>query len=64
MEPDQNCVTLSDGTVLGYKALVLAPGLELNWAGIEGLTESLGENGVTSIIRRVWPNTPGKWFSG
>ena len=48
LEPDQNCVTLSDGTVLGYKALVLAPGLELNWAGIEGLTESLGQNGVTS----------------
>ncbi|PHS76036.1 MAG: pyridine nucleotide-disulfide oxidoreductase [Porticoccus sp.] len=48
LEPDQNCVTLSDGTVLGYKALVLSPGLELNWAGIEGLTESLGQNGVTS----------------
>lgn len=48
LEPDQNCVTLSDGTVLGYKALVLAPGLELNWAGIEGLKESLGQNGVTS----------------
>jgi len=48
LEPDQNSVRLSDGTVLGYKALVLAPGLELNWAGIEGLTESLGQNGVTS----------------
>lgn len=48
LEPDQNCITLSDGTVLGYKALVLSPGLELNWAGIEGLTESLGQNGVTS----------------
>lgn len=48
LEPDQNCITLSDGTVLGYKTLVLAPGLELNWAGIDGLAESLGQNGVTS----------------
>jgi sulfide:quinone oxidoreductase len=43
-----NQVTLADGSVIGYLALVLAPGLELNWAGIDGLKEALGSNGVTS----------------
>lgn len=43
-----NQVTLADGSVIGYQALVLAPGLELNWAGIDGLKEALGANGVTS----------------
>ncbi|MFX9555899.1 NAD(FAD)-dependent dehydrogenase, partial [Acinetobacter baumannii] len=34
-----------------YKALVVCPGLKLNWHGIEGLVETLGKNGVTSNYR-------------
>mgnify|MGYP006280454993 CR=1 FL=1 len=48
VEPDQNRVQLADGSHLGYDALVLAPGLELNWSAIDGLEETLGKNGVTS----------------
>lgn len=44
-------VTLDDGSMLGYKALVLAPGLELDWNGIEGPDAALGDNGVTSNYR-------------
>jgi len=51
LKPDQNQVVLADGKILGYDALVLAPGLELNWAGIEGLEQALGANGVTSNYR-------------
>ena len=47
-EPERNRVVLEDGTRVGYRTLIVAPGLELHWAGIEGLPETLGRNGVTS----------------
>ncbi len=47
-EPEQQQVVLEDGSRLGYKALVVAPGLALNWDAIEGAKETLGKNGVTS----------------
>jgi sulfide:quinone oxidoreductase len=47
-EPERNQVVLEDGGRVGYRTLVAAPGLELHWAGIEGLQETLGKNGVTS----------------
>ncbi|MEK0085925.1 TIGR01244 family sulfur transferase [Benzoatithermus flavus] len=47
-EPEHNQVVLEDGERLGYRCLVVSPGIELNWAGVEGLRETLGKNGVTS----------------
>ena len=49
--PRENLVVLKDSTVVHYQQLVVAPGLELHWAGIEGLEETLGKNGVTSNYR-------------
>ncbi|WP_100638864.1 NAD(P)/FAD-dependent oxidoreductase [Marinobacter salexigens] len=48
IDQEHNQVVLADGSRISYQALVLAPGLELNWGAIEGLKESLGSNGVTS----------------
>ncbi|WP_018147764.1 NAD(P)/FAD-dependent oxidoreductase [Henriciella marina] len=50
-QPEQNTITLSDGSQIGYKYLVAAPGLKLDWDGVEGLFETLGSNGVTSNYR-------------
>lgn len=47
-EPDENRILLSSGEKLSYDRLVVCPGLTLNWEGVEGLTETLGRNGVTS----------------
>lgn len=47
-EPERNQVVLEDGERVAYRVLVAAPGIELNWDGIEGLRETLGRNGVTS----------------
>ncbi|MEL6323157.1 MAG: FAD/NAD(P)-binding oxidoreductase, partial [Pseudomonadota bacterium] len=47
-DPARNQIILEDGERLGYKVLVVAPGLKLNWDGVEGLKETLGKNGVTS----------------
>jgi sulfide:quinone oxidoreductase len=50
-EPEHNQITLEDGSRLGYRQLVVAPGLKLDWDAVEGLRESLGKNGVTSNYR-------------
>jgi len=49
--PEDNKVTLDNGQEVTYKQLVVTPGLKLNWEGIEGLEETLGQNGVTSNYR-------------
>jgi sulfide:quinone oxidoreductase len=47
-DPDSNLVHLADGRSIGYTQLVVCPGLRLAWEQIEGLEDTLGENGVTS----------------
>ncbi|GGD07593.1 NAD(P)/FAD-dependent oxidoreductase [Aquisalinus flavus] len=49
--PERNAIALDNGEELSYEALVVAPGLKLNWAGIAGLEDALGRNGVTSNYR-------------
>lgn len=50
-EPDKKAIILDGCRVVKYRSLVVVPGLKLNWAGIEGLPETLGRNGVTSNYR-------------
>ena len=50
-DPDNKQVLLEGCKPLNYDALVVCPGLKLNWHGIEGLVETLGKNGVTSNYR-------------
>lgn len=47
-QPEQNTVTTRNGQVIAYDYLVVCPGIQLNWDKIEGLPETLGENGVCS----------------
>ncbi len=51
IEPEKNKVTLSDGKSIYYEQLIVCSGLRLAWEKIEGLTETLGKNGVTSNYR-------------
>ncbi len=48
LDPSNNALELSTGTSINYERLVVCPGLKLNWAGVEGLEDTLGRNGVTS----------------
>jgi sulfide:quinone oxidoreductase len=50
-DPDNKQVLLEGCKPINYEALVVCPGLKLNWHGIEGLEETLGKNGVTSNYR-------------
>jgi sulfide:quinone oxidoreductase len=47
-KPEENKITLANGTDLSYDYLITAPGIQLNWGEIKGLKETLGKNGVCS----------------
>jgi len=46
--PDENKIMLCDGGEINYHVLTACPGIKLDWDAIEGLSETLGKNGVTS----------------
>lgn len=50
-EPDHNRVQLASGASVDYEFLVMALGLQIDWDAIDGLTETLGRNGITSNYR-------------
>lgn len=47
-EPEHDAVIVDGCRVVKYQQLVVCPGLKLDWHAIEGLSETLGRNGVTS----------------
>jgi sulfide:quinone oxidoreductase len=49
--PEDNKVLLADGSSVAYRVLVACPGIKLDWEAIDGLTDTLGQNGVTSNYR-------------
>ncbi|HUH36878.1 MAG TPA: TIGR01244 family sulfur transferase [Spongiibacteraceae bacterium] len=50
-DPQRDTVVLEGCRLIGYKRLVVAPGIKLHWEGVEGLLDTLGANGVTSNYR-------------
>ena len=50
-EPESDSVILEGCRVIQYKRLIVCPGIKLDWDKIEGLSETLGKNGVTSNYR-------------
>ncbi len=50
-EPGEDAVILDGCRVIGYRRLIVCPGLKLDWGAVEGLTATLGRNGVTSNYR-------------
>jgi len=50
IDPEGNKVVTESGKAVAYDFLILATGLELNYAGIEGMdTARIGQNGMGSI---------------
>ena len=47
-DPDNNKVTMEDGSEHTYEILVVAAGLQLDWHKIKGLKGNLGKNGLCS----------------
>ena len=58
-DPDNNTVTCADGATYEYDALVVCPGIQLDWNRTGGLEDALGRDGVSSNYRfdlapRTW----------
>lgn len=51
IQAEQNALTLEDGSKVEYDFLVVAAGIQINWDAIDGLSDTLGKNGVTSNYR-------------
>lgn len=65
--PESNQVVTKNQTTITYDYLVVCPGIQLNWHLIEGLSETLGKNGVCSNY--LYEQAPKTWeiiqnFSG
>ncbi|GAC1530332.1 MAG: FAD/NAD(P)-binding oxidoreductase [Acidimicrobiales bacterium] len=48
VDPTAQTVGLERGSSIGYDFLVVAPGIQLDWDQLPGLTETLGRDGVSS----------------
>ncbi len=59
VKPEENIVKLDSGREITYDYLVMAPGLQLDWHKIKGLSEALGKDGVCSnysysLVGKTW----------
>ncbi|MDN5916599.1 MAG: NAD(P)/FAD-dependent oxidoreductase [Pseudonocardia sp.] len=59
IDPDNQEVTLDDGTSVGYSYLVVCPGIQLDWGKITGLPAALGRDGVSSNY--LYELAPATW---
>jgi len=59
LDPDHNAVVTEEGVQVTYDYLVMAPGIQIDWGKIKGLSETLGKNGVTSNYSH--PHTRYTW---
>ncbi|RSH90529.1 hypothetical protein EHS25_001134 [Saitozyma podzolica] len=48
-EPGSNQVVLADGSKVGYDYLIVASGLQINWANIKGLPEALADTEKSKV---------------
>lgn len=46
--PDEHTLVLDSGQRVSWNNLIVCPGLRLAWEKVEGLADTLGQNGVTS----------------
>lgn len=46
--PEDNQLQTRSGQIVSYEVLIVCPGIQLDWQGVEGLEAALGKNGVCS----------------
>jgi len=47
-QPEKNKLTCASGKEISYDALIVCPGIQLDWHKIKGLKEAIGKNSVSS----------------
>lgn len=63
-QPESSQVTAEDGSVVTYKYLVVAPGIQINWGAVKGLKESIGQNGVCSNYSEKYAESTWQFIRG
>ncbi len=58
-DPEKGLVCTRSGKTYGYDYLIVAPGLQLDWQKVSGLTETLGRNNVSSNY--TYETAPKTW---
>jgi sulfide:quinone oxidoreductase len=61
VDPDNRTVTTGSGMVVGYDRLVVAPGIQLDWNKVPGMSEALGTPSVSSNYG--YDLAPGTWHA-
>lgn len=59
--PTDNFIELGSGDKVAYEFLIVCPGIQIDWHKIDGLTDTLGKNGVSSnysyeTVHKTWEN--------
>jgi sulfide:quinone oxidoreductase len=59
--PEENYVITRSGKTVGYRYMIVATGIKIDWDKIPGLAESVGKNGVCSnysyeTVESTWEN--------
>ena len=61
IDPENNTVTTQSGDTFGYEFLVMAAGLQLNWDGIPGLADSVGQPGTGVVSNYSYDTCESTW---
>ncbi|KAK1926316.1 putative Sulfide:quinone oxidoreductase mitochondrial precursor [Papiliotrema laurentii] len=61
-EPGTNQVVLDDGSKVGYEYLIVAPGLQINWDKIKGLSNAIAEPSKSNVSTIYSYDTADKTF--
>jgi sulfide:quinone oxidoreductase len=64
VQPDKDLLVLASGKTVGYDFLVVAPGIQIDWGKVKGLTESLGKDGVCSNYSYDYVNKTWEFIKG
>ena len=61
LDPDNNAVTTASGDTYEYDYLVMAAGIQINWDGIPGLAESVGQPGTGVVSNYSYDTCETTW---
>jgi sulfide:quinone oxidoreductase len=48
-QPDEKLIVTRNGELFSYEYLVVAPGIQIDWDAIPGLSDAIGTNGICSV---------------
>lgn len=60
-DPDNNSVSLTDGSKVTYDVLLVTAGIQINWDAIPGLTESVGKPGSGVVSNYSYDTVSSTW---